>query len=333
MQRLERIDNPDSKINSLQDLHALAKLMWERLKADSTRGQRDDGRVIALAIEGGGHSGVISAGMCVFLEASGLIDAVDIIYGTSSGALNGSFTASGQAAIGSTNYEETANRHFSNPMRILKGKSVIDFNFLFDDVIKNRKPYDPIMLKNGPDFRAVATNLKTRDVEILKDFKDVDDLMTAVRVSCSIPFVTRPIVYRGMSLTDGALTASVPFKEALNEEATDVLVLRTKTLSYECEPYSEKLINWVRRYDSAIADLLESRPAIYNEDAKYLETSETSNSRLAQITIPEKTVKISRLEYSAKNIRKGLYYGALSAANFFGIEELNIYWQPSIHLI
>jgi hypothetical protein len=44
---------------------------------------------------------VISAGRCLLLEKAGLVDAVDVIYGTSSGALNGSFTAAGQAALGS----------------------------------------------------------------------------------------------------------------------------------------------------------------------------------------------------------------------------------------
>ena len=45
------------------------------------RGARRDDRVLALAIEGGGLRGAISGGMCVALEAAGLIDAVDVIYG------------------------------------------------------------------------------------------------------------------------------------------------------------------------------------------------------------------------------------------------------------
>ncbi len=77
--------------------------MLTRVADGSRRGARSDGALIALAIEGGGSRGVVSAGMCVLLEKVGLIDAVDLIYGTSSGALNGSFTAAGQAALGSTN--------------------------------------------------------------------------------------------------------------------------------------------------------------------------------------------------------------------------------------
>src|SRR5271165_4339677 len=116
--------------------------MLTRLAEGSRRGARSDRAVIALAIEGGGLRGVISAGMCLLLEKTGLIDAVDLIYGASSGALNGSFTAAGQAALGATNYLDVANTQFANPLRVLTGRSVIDLDFLFDELICGRKPYN-----------------------------------------------------------------------------------------------------------------------------------------------------------------------------------------------
>jgi predicted patatin/cPLA2 family phospholipase len=332
MQRLERLNLSDEPSAQLQELHPLVNFMWERNRAGSVRGERNDGRTVALAIEGGGHAGVVSAGMCVVLEATGLIDAVDVIYGTSSGALNGSFTATGQAAIGSTNYEDTANRRFSNPMRLLRGKSVIDFDFLFDDVIRNRKPYDPSGLETGPEFCAVTTNLDTREPETLKSFVGVEDLMQAVRVSCSIPFLSRAVSYKGKHLADGGLTASVPYKAAISEGATDVLALRTKSAAYRIEPYSPKMINWISRLDPIIAELLEARPEIYNADAEYLESLDRSNGNITQIAIPDNSVKVSRLEHSVANVRKGLHIGAAAAAAVFGLSEIDVLWQPSIHL-
>ena len=62
---------------------------------------------------------VVSAGMCVVLEQAGLIDAVDVIYGVSSAALNASFTAAGQTALGSTNYIDSARGRFAKPLRML----------------------------------------------------------------------------------------------------------------------------------------------------------------------------------------------------------------------
>src|SRR5579884_1045659 len=80
-------------------------LMYQRKLSGSQRGDRQDGRVVAIASEGGGIAGVVPAGMLNFLEKTGLIDTIDVIYGSSSGALNGSYTASGQAELGACNYE------------------------------------------------------------------------------------------------------------------------------------------------------------------------------------------------------------------------------------
>lgn len=49
--------------------------------------QRDDGRRVALAVEGGGMYGVVAAGMVSALEELDLLHAFDDIYGTSAGAI------------------------------------------------------------------------------------------------------------------------------------------------------------------------------------------------------------------------------------------------------
>jgi predicted patatin/cPLA2 family phospholipase len=215
-------------------------------------------------------------------------------------------------------------------MRLLRGKSVIDFDFLFDDVIQNRKPYDPSGLEKGPEFCAVTTNLDTKLPEILKGFDDVEDLMQAVRVSCSIPFLSSQAEYRGMRLADGALTASVPYKAAIADGATDVLVLRTKSKSYKAESYSPRVLDWIKRLDPLMGELIEASPELYNDDSDYL--SSAAGSNITQIVIPDNLVKVSRLEHSVANIRKGFHIGATAAAAAFGLPKIDVLWQPSIHI-
>ena len=90
---------------------------------------------MCLAIEGGGMRGAVSAGMCLVLEAAGVVGAFDRIYGVSAGALNGWATAVGQAALSATHYEDAARRGVVNRMRALRGRPVIDFDLLFDEII------------------------------------------------------------------------------------------------------------------------------------------------------------------------------------------------------
>ncbi len=286
------------------DGHPLIELMLARVAEASRRGARTDRAVIALAIEGGGSRGVISAGMCLRLEKAGLIDAVDVIYGTSSGALNGSFTAAGQAALGSTNYLDTANPQFANPLRMLAGHAVIDFDFLFDELISNRKPYDVEGLAAGPSFRALGVDLTSSTPRVLRDFADVEELMDAVRVSCSLPLLSDgPISFRGRPMADGSLIESMPYATALAEEATHVLVLRSRSSDFRRDPYPRALIELVRRTaHPAVAPMMQARPDRYLTPSP--RASQASASRRSSRRAPASARTATRSACRARAARR-----------------------------
>jgi predicted patatin/cPLA2 family phospholipase len=315
------------------EVHPLMELMLRRLAEGSTRGARSDGAVVALAIEGGGSCGVISGGMCLLLEKTGLIDAVDVIYGTSSGALNGSFTAAGQAAVGSTNYLDVANMRFANPLRALTGRAVIDFHYLFDELICNRKPYDLAGLTAGPSFRALGVDLSTSTLQVLRDFADLDELIAGVRASCSLPLLAdAPAQFRGSPIADGSLIESIPYSAALAAESTHVLVLRSHTAEHRAEEYPRSLIEFIRRRaHPALAPLMQERPARYNAEAEHLHDVHRGNPCLVQIAPSPGAQRVSALELSSHVVREGLAAGARAASEAFGLPRIEVLWQPEIY--
>jgi predicted patatin/cPLA2 family phospholipase len=315
------------------DRHPLIGLLLTRHAEGSRRASRADQAVIALAIEGGGSRGVVSAGMCLLLEKTGLIDAVDVIYGTSSGALNGSFTAAGQAALGATNYLDTANPQFANPLRMLTGRAVVDFDFLFNELISRRKPYDPEGLAAGPSFRALGVDLATAELEVLRDFADVEELMAAVRVSCSLPLLSgAPVSFRGKPMVDGSLIESMPYASALTGGATHVLVLRSRPAGYRKDHYPRTLIEFARRTaDPAIAPLMRDRPDRYNAEAEHLERVAGDTASLVQVAPPAGAPKVGQFERSGQLIRGGLLTGASAAAAAFGLPPVDVLWQPELY--
>jgi predicted patatin/cPLA2 family phospholipase len=315
------------------DGHPLVEMMLTRLASGSRRGRRDDRAVIALAVEGGGSCGVVSGGMCLLLEKAGLIDAVDVIYGTSSGALNGSFTAAGQAALGATNYLDVASSHFANPLRMLTGRAVIDFDYLFDELISNRKPYDPEGLAAGPSFRALGVDLASSELRVLRDFINVEELTAAVRASCSLPLLSdAPALFRGDPMADGSLIESIPYASALSEEATHVLVLRSRPADHRQDPYPRALIELARRAaPPGVAALLQTRPDRYNAEAEHLQRLGDDESCLLQIAAPHDAPSVSQLERSGQAIRDGLAVGTGAAAAAFGLAAVEILWQPELY--
>jgi predicted acylesterase/phospholipase RssA len=68
-------------------MHEVVRVLGERGRAGSRPGERSDGFRVALAVEGGGMRGTISAGMAFALDELGLVSAFDAVYGASAGAI------------------------------------------------------------------------------------------------------------------------------------------------------------------------------------------------------------------------------------------------------
>jgi predicted patatin/cPLA2 family phospholipase len=330
----ERLGPEHLGINESDSLvHPAVEVMSGRAKAGSQRHERDDGYSVALAIEGGGTAGIVSAGMCVALEALGLIQAVDKIYGTSAGSLNGVYTASGQAAEGTTNYEDLMiNPAFFDQKRLfLPGRSAADINYLVNDRVAKQNPIDLLALSQGPEFAAVSVNLNTMAAEVLEDFIDHSDRLQATRASCSMPVLSgrKPFRYRGEPMTDGAMLSSVPVPEALAGGATHVLALRSRGANYRKDPYPDRDIRFTRFYakmGAELVSLMKGRPAIYNKAAEELQRGELEN--VAQLA-PEADEPVAQFEESQSRARYGFKLGALAVAKAFGApEQLTVYWDP-----
>jgi predicted patatin/cPLA2 family phospholipase len=81
----------------------------------------------------------------------------------------------------------------------------------------------------------------------------------------------------------------------------------------------------------AIAPLLEQRPTRYNAEADFLEKAGKDNDAILQINPPVGTVKVSQLERSERVVRDGLIDGAKAAAKAFGVEPVDLFWQPQVY--
>ncbi|CAJ1959337.1 unnamed protein product [Cylindrotheca closterium] len=79
--------------------HQVLQLIKERFDSYSTPGHRKDNSTLALAIEGGGMRGCVSAGMAAAIASLGLTDAFDTVYGSSAGSVVGAYMISRQMCV------------------------------------------------------------------------------------------------------------------------------------------------------------------------------------------------------------------------------------------
>jgi len=213
-------------------VHPVLELIQERMAAGSLPGERDDGRRLALAIEGGSSRGTYSSGMALALDELGVLPAFDAVYGSSAGALNGAWLLCGRSATGvRTWWNPVVMRRIINPLHTLRGRAVIDLEYLVHQVYSVLEPMDfPAILANPVTFHPLATDADTGESTDLHPFlADVDAVKIALAATSCMPVLAGPpIPLGGRRFVDAGLAEPIPYRTALHQDATDVLVLRTR---------------------------------------------------------------------------------------------------------
>ena len=307
-------------------------LLRARAAAHSRPRRRTDPHVVSLVVEGGGMRGAVCAGMCLVLEGTGLMSSIDRVYGCSSGALSGCFAAAGQASLWATSVEDSACRAFIDPSRALRGRPVLDLDFLFDEVIARRRPLSEAGLAIGPEFRAVAVATSRAELRVLRDFESAGDVLAAARASCSIPVLTgAPPTYRGETMVDGGLLEPIPYRSALRDGATHVLVLRSQDATYRAPSPGRLAERTLARGHPELLPLLRSCSERYNRDVAELERGVPHSAGVPfvrQIAVPPGSRLVPRLSIDRGRIVDSVRLGAYTMASALYRAGAAPFWQP-----
>ena len=201
---------------------------------------------VGVVLSGGSAKGLSHIGVLRELEQAGV--PVDVITGTSMGALIGSLYAIGYSAGGLEHIATTLDwpYYFQDaPQRELVGmdrrimgpRTLISFPIsdgrisLPSGVVAGQRVSDLLARLTWPvqterDFRrfpipfaAVATDLATRDAVVMDSGSLAEDL----RASMSLPGLFTPVEVNGRLLTDGGIVRNLPAQEA-RAMGADVLI-------------------------------------------------------------------------------------------------------------
>jgi predicted patatin/cPLA2 family phospholipase len=211
--------------------HEVLRALAERTRAGSQPGARDDGLRIVLAIEGGGMRGTISGGMALALHELGLVPAFDAVYGASAGAISGAWLLSsrpeGLRGWAEPAYAKTLIRRSA----LLRGRPVADVRALIEELYQTAWPMDfASVLANPVEYHPLATDAATGASTDLRPFvSSPAELRLALRASAALPLLAGPPVeFAGRRFYDAGVSESVPYRTALAQGATHVLVLRSR---------------------------------------------------------------------------------------------------------
>lgn len=317
------------------------QVILDRLEDGSKPGARRDDFTLALAIEGGGMRGVVSAGMLVALEQLGITGCVDLVVGTSAGALAGAFFVEGRAVEGSVLfYTELHDEPFLDRSRLLRREAALDLDYLVDTAAVNR----------GLDFTAVAANAiplyatvaPTDPSSTTRYFRvdgSADRVAAILKATASLPVLAGSAkVVDGDPYVDGGLHEQIPWRTAAALGATHVLVLPSKPVSADEEIDSLSFIERVsvipvvkRVHNDHVADLVAQLPERSSREAWNLRAVADGRAtpidwmagrgrpRFDVVQVPDTVRLPSRLERERPVLVDALIGGADAVVEYFGL--------------
>jgi predicted acylesterase/phospholipase RssA len=226
-------DHPDVVHPVVKVLHERRQKLQERANSEAGSFQglggaslNNDGNKVALVIEGGGMRGCVSAGMVCALHHLGLEDTVDVVYGSSAGAVVAAYFCSRQVPwFGPEVYYDqltTAGEKFIDLKRLLRslgfglvdprllkdvlmrpenGKPVLNLDYLVGTTMQKAKPLDFEAFRarqKVQPLKIVTTGLKSEQPVVLSQasghFDTMEDLCSSLHASCLLPGIAGPVV-------------------------------------------------------------------------------------------------------------------------------------------
>ena len=174
--------------------------------------------------------GTITAGMALALHELGLTSVFDGVYGSSAGAITGAWLCSANPPGLRIWTDTTLTRALIRRGNLLRrGRLVLDVETLIEQVYPEVMDFSSVLASPVP-LHVLATDAATGEAADLRPYlTSAQNLRRALRASCALPLLAGPPVeLGGRYYLDAGLSESIPYKTAIAQGATHVLVLSSR---------------------------------------------------------------------------------------------------------
>lgn len=315
-----------------EGIDATWDVIRERQIDGSQPGERTDPHRVAIAGEGGSVRSVIGNSVMKEFLMRGIYSQIEEYHGSSSNVLVGAYYIAKQAHLGTrVYYEDLCTSKFIDRKRTLGsltgfGDPIMSLDYLFH-VVDNIKPLDWQAVVDSPiRLHPLITSLETGELVDLSDYETVEELKLRVKASCVLPVIAgKPINVAGHQAIDAGLHQSFPYKNAIKNGASHVVVVKTQPEGHVPDDgmgWAKPILRHVFRIDPRIIEQAERRPENYARDDKDLRVlSGAENLNGAKVTILEpleSDYKIPRLTKDPEVIKAGIRVGEMIVDRVLG---------------
>lgn len=265
-----------------------------------------------LVLEGGGLRGVFTCGVLDCFMDHGI--RFPFTIGVSAGACNGLSYMSGQRGRAkSSNIDLMEKHHYVGFKYLLTQGCIMDYKLLFEDFPEKIIPYKYDAYFSNPDrFVMVTTNCLTGQAEYFEEKSSPERVMSIVRASSSLPFVSKITYIDGVPMLDGGIADSIPVQYALDQGYEKLVVILTRNKGYRKKEGKMRIAKAFYRKYPALQQALSVRNLKYNQTMDLIERLE-AEGRITVIR-PINPVEVGRIEKDTAKLT-ALYQEGYSVAS------------------
>ncbi|MGL5682207.1 MAG: patatin-like phospholipase family protein [Marinifilaceae bacterium] len=247
-----------------------------------------------LVLEGGGMRGAFTAGVLDYMMEKEIYFPYTI--GVSAGSSNGVSYASRQKGRSfHSNVKLHGIRPFIGLKPLIKGKGIIDLDFLFYEYPERYYPFDYETYFNSPGrFVIVTSDCASGLAEYHEERKDKKRLVDLLRASCSLPFVCPVAMVDGRPQVDGGVCDAIPYEKAFSEGYEKLVIVLTRNKGYRKSEKPVHLLPFIYKEYPKLLEKLKDRAVRYNKKLEEIEKLEEEGKVI--VIRPVKPIEVSRTE-------------------------------------
>lgn len=272
-----------------------------------------------LVLEGGGMRGVYTSGALQFLMEKNIY--LPYVIGVSMGACNAANYVSRQPGRNRiVNIKYVNDKRYLSYRKLITRGELFQMGFIYNELPKILEPFDyKTFYENKIKCVLVATDCITGEALYYEKNDLGEDYMKVLQASSSLPFIAKPVRFRGRILMDGGMSDSIPIRRSMQDGNAKNIVILTQPEGYRKQPESAARLARLRypRYKGLCAALA-GRHANYNETAEYVEQLRKEGSVF--VLRPKEDLNTSRVETNQAKLYEVYDIGYKDAEEHF--EEL-----------
>jgi predicted patatin/cPLA2 family phospholipase len=230
---------------------------------------------VGFILEGGGLRGIYTSGVLRFLMDKGIY--FPYVIGVSMGACNAANYVSRQPErnrIVCTRYVNDP-RYISYTRLLLRGE-LFGMKFIFDTIPRSLVPFDyNNFMESNVTCITVVTDCDTGK-SLYYEKKDLgEDYLKILQASNSLPFIAKPVHYKGRTLMDGGLSDSVPVRKSMDDGNKKNVLVLTRPKGYRKKRHRFFRLAAIRYpRHKGLCEAIVNRHVIYNETMDFIDQLE-----------------------------------------------------------